>query len=387
MGYATNSADGRLRLDWSGLIGALLLIVPCAPGSALGAELGDVELHGFVSQGFLKSTANDFLARSERGSFEFTEVAINFNLTLTDRLRTALQLFTRDLGPLGNYVTRFDWFFLDWRHSDWLGLRAGRLRLPFGLYNATSDYDPGRTSILLPQAIYPLTARDFLLALTGVELYGHPAVGQLGSLEYRGYVGTSFFDVSATERDADVEVPYTAGGQLMWEPLTGLRLGGSVLATRLDARVVRSEMPVGVMVPAVLWITSVEYASGDLLLAAEYSRWRVRLAATDETVFPRSDTTSERFYVSGFFGFTHWLNAGGYYAALFRDVDDRSGRAQYQHDVAASVRFNFNEHWLLKLEAHYLRGTALLSPMLNAMPNAEAEENWGLFLAKTTAYF
>src|SRR5688500_15914525 len=73
-----------------------------------------VDIHGFVSQGFIKSTNNNYLAESERGSFDFTEVGINFTSALSDRLRIGLQLFAHDLGPLGNYKPQFDWFFLDY---------------------------------------------------------------------------------------------------------------------------------------------------------------------------------------------------------------------------------------------------------------------------------
>ncbi len=49
---------------------------------------------------------------------------------------------------------------------------------------------------LLPQSLYPTTARDFLLAVTGGEIYGHLPLGGLGFLEYRVYGGTLFVDES-----------------------------------------------------------------------------------------------------------------------------------------------------------------------------------------------
>ena len=46
----------------------------------------------------------------------------------------------------GDYVLNSwaDWFDLDYRWKDWLGLRAGRVKLPYGLYNDTSDIDAAR---------------------------------------------------------------------------------------------------------------------------------------------------------------------------------------------------------------------------------------------------
>ena len=130
-----------------------LLAVGCAiagvaaPTRALGADeltSSPVEMHGFVSQGFIKTTNNNYLANSKRGSFEFTEVGINFTKSLSDRMRLGVQLFARDLGPVGDYKPQFDWFYLDYRFADWLGIRAGRTKLPFGLYNEINDIDSAR---------------------------------------------------------------------------------------------------------------------------------------------------------------------------------------------------------------------------------------------------
>jgi hypothetical protein len=196
-----------------------------------------VEIHGFVSQGFFKTTANNYLGESERGSVDFTEVGLNFTKQLGENLRAGVQVFARDIGPLGNYAPQFDWYYLDYRFFDWLGVRAGRTKLPFGLYNETSDIDAARVPVLLPQSLYSIQSRDYLLAQTGAELYGLVPLGGAGDLEYRLYGGTIFLnvtDVSSEERSR-YQVPYLIGGRLMWQaPLEGLSLGGSAQALRLD---------------------------------------------------------------------------------------------------------------------------------------------------------
>src|SRR5215475_5305247 len=103
---------------------ALLAAGPDVQAADLGSP-GDplsLQIHAFVSQGFILSTGNNYLARSKRGSVEFTEVGINFTMPLTDKLRTGIQLFARDLGPIGNYSAKMDWFYLDYRFHDWLGI-------------------------------------------------------------------------------------------------------------------------------------------------------------------------------------------------------------------------------------------------------------------------
>ena len=366
-----------------------------------------VQVHGFVSQGFIKTTDNNYLAGSERGSLEFTEAGLNVTKQLTEDLKLGVQLFTRDLGPIGNYDARFDWFYLDYRFRDWLGLRAGRTKLPFGLYNETSDVDAARVPVLLPQSIYPTANRDYLLAQTGGELYGYVPLGSVGQLEYRLYGGTIFFDVGETsDQIGEVSVPYLAGGRLMWlTPLEGLQLGGSAQALRLDIDYVpppeaiqplemAGQLPadfsgtVEVRLPALLAVGSLEYAAYDFLFAAEYSRWYVSIESDLPALIPETKSVSERGYVMSSYRVAPWFAPGVYYSVLFGDVDDRHGRDAYQHDIAFTLRYDINPYWLVKLEGHYMSGTAALSPALNdGTLREDLAKDWGVFMAKTTAYF
>lgn len=380
-----------------------------------------IEVHGFVSQGLIKSTANNYLANSKRGSFEFSEVGINFSKQLTDRMRVGVQLFTHDLGPIGNYRTRFDWFYLDYHFWDWLGVRAGRTKVPFGLYNESSDIDAARVPVLLPQSVYPATNRDLLLAQTGGELYGDVSLGSAGGLEYRLYGGTVFYDTSDTTSTAsNVSVPYIFGGRLMWQaPIDGLQLGASVQKLRLDAdlNLPAAQLaalkaggslpadftgPLKLQIPALLGVASVEYSAHDLLLASEYSRWRVGLKSPVPQ-FANPDVVSERFYVMAAYHVTSWFTPGLYYSVLYADVDDRhgrkppfgaapgapsQGRGAFQYDAGLTLRYDLNPYWILKLEGHFMFGTAALNSALNDnQPLSALTKEWGLLLVKTTAYF
>jgi hypothetical protein len=370
-----------------------------------------LEVHGFLSQGFIKSTANNYLADSKQGSFAFTEVGINFTKDLTDRMRTGVQLFARNLGSIGNYSAQFDWFYLDYRVADWFGIRVGRTKLPYGLYNETSDVDVARVPVLLPQSVYPTEDRDYLLAQNGGEIYGFVPIGAAGELNYRAYGGTLFIDpvyegLGATLKS--VTTPYIVGGRLMWgTPLAGLRLAGSVQVTRLDLGITvptadvtalsaAGAVPAGfdggltAKVPAILWTTSAEYSTGDLLVTAEYGRWHTKIEDSSLPVLvANTRATSERFYLMGSYHVASWFTPGLYYSVLFPHVADRSSdRSMYQHDVAGTLRFDINAHWLLKLEGHFMHGTAALNSSLNGnAPLDTLTRDWGLFLAKMTAYF
>lgn len=383
-------------------IGAALAIeISFAAGTARAEgesalSLSKLETHGFVSQGYIRTTDNNYLAKSAsgRGSFEFTEVGINFTQPLGEHLRTGVQLFARDLGPLGNYDIKADWFYLDYRWTDALGLRAGRIKLPFGLYNEINDIDSARVPILLPQSTYPVRSRDFLLAQTGAELYGRLLVGSAGALDYRLYGGTIFLEVTPQPGSPlqvqDLSVPYLFGGRLLWEtPLEGLRVGGSVQKLRLDTTLLVNGMPELAKIPAVLWIASLEYAPGDLSLAAEYGRWHVSsTSSSPEDQQLNTSVDSERGYLMAALRVNEWFEPGAYYSLLFPDLRQRKGTAAQQHDAALTLRFDLDVHWLLKLEGHYLVGTADVDPALNGgVPRADLTRSWGAFLVKTTAYF
>ena len=73
------------------------------------------------------------------------------------------------------------------------------------------------------------------------------------------------------------------------------------------------------------------------------------------------------------------------------DANDRGGHDPkyaerfyaYQRDLAATLRFDVNDHWLWKLEGHFMDGTASLPQLANPHP----ERYWGLFLLRTTVTF
>jgi hypothetical protein len=351
-----------------------------------------VEVHAFASQGFIVTTNNNYLSDSTEGSFRFTEVGVNFTKTLVDSLRVGVQLFAHDIGPPGNFDAKMDWFYLDYRWKDWLGVRAGRVKIPFGLYNEINDVDAGRVPILLPQSVYPIENRDFLLAQTGGELYGY-IKSRAGALDYRFYGGTILLDVDdqpgSAVRVAELHIPYVVGGRVLWEaPLAGLRLGGSIQALRLDTTLLLGAAPVEVKIPALLWVASVEYSADELVLAAEYSRWHVSAESSNTAVIPESTTVSERLYGMISYRMASWFQPGAYYSLMFPDIGQRTGREHMQHDAAVTLRYDINPYWLFKIEGHYMEGTAGLRSSLNDdKPLRELDRTWGTLLAKTTATF
>ncbi|HEX2730557.1 MAG TPA: hypothetical protein VHM70_03095 [Polyangiaceae bacterium] len=370
------------------------------------------EFHGFASQGYIKSIGNNYLAKSkDAGSFEFSEVGLNFTKNLSEELRTGAQLFAHDLGPLGNFRPQFDWFYIDYHPRDWFGIRAGRIKVPFGLYNELNDVDVARQPILLPQSIYQADHREFLFAQTGGEIYGDVPLGPVGDLEYRLYGGTLSSDIEGNPPApgvtvSNVNVPYIVGGRAMWDtPIDGLRSGVSLQSMRFDsdyglAPELLTTLQALMLVPATVtspfpvkfhvtrWVGSLAYNAHDWDLSAEYSRWLGGFDSPIPALLP-SHVVNERYYAMASYRVNSWFVPGAYYSAFYPNKEERHGRQNYQHDLAISLRYDLTTNWLLKLEGHLMRGTAALeNRILNeGVEPKDLKANWGVFLLKTTAYF
>jgi len=168
----------------------LFVLYSTAAGAMDFDMLDNVDIHGFISQGYLKSTENNFFAKTVDGTPQFNEAGINFSTDITERLRIGLQLFARDMGTIGNNEVILDWAVADYRYKDWLGLRAGNMKMVNGLYNETRDLDMIRTNIFLPQSVYNEAWRESATLIQGMGIYGEVPMGPGGSLSYDGQYGT-----------------------------------------------------------------------------------------------------------------------------------------------------------------------------------------------------
>jgi hypothetical protein len=399
------------------------------PANGFAQEQFKIDIHGFISQGFLYSNRNNYLADTGTGTFQFNELGINFAADLTDKLRLGIQLAARDLGDIDNDRVVIDWAYADYRWQDWLGIRVGKMRLPLGFYNKTRDMDMLRTFIFLPQSIYSETFRDSLTAMKGIEGYGVVPLKALGNICYEAVLGTINLDnesslIKSLEDRGWFKIDKYELGKLYswaitWEtPLKGLQIGISqgntdlkFFATLTEDLIVPVAFPPYTMTAAQKDMTlvsdmsdflktvySLEYTVGELILAVEYDR-------EDFTVIDRIDTLEhlerkhqfESFYGSASYRFNKWFEAGLYYSVFYRDRDDRDGSktpynptfSAFQKDACLTFRFDLNDHWTFKLEGHLMDGTALLfyQENLNDSGILDVDRKWYFLAAKMTFNF
>jgi TonB family protein len=91
---------------------ALLCLFASYPSHAQEFKVWDraVQVHGFFSQGFMKTDENNWLTMNTRqGSGAMTEMGLNISSQLTDRFRVGAQVYDRNLGQLGQWHPSLDW--------------------------------------------------------------------------------------------------------------------------------------------------------------------------------------------------------------------------------------------------------------------------------------
>ena len=105
-----------------------------AAGAFDSGDLGPVDIHGFISQGYIHTTNNNWMGASEDGTWQFNELGLNFTSMLANRLRLGMQFFARDLGVLGNDEISIDFAYADYNFRDWFGIRVGQMKNPLGMF-------------------------------------------------------------------------------------------------------------------------------------------------------------------------------------------------------------------------------------------------------------
>jgi len=356
-------------------------------------DLGGIDVHGFISQGYLKSSDNNFFADTEEGTTQFNEMGINFSADVTEKLRLGVQFFARDMGDIGNNEVRLDWAIADYRWRDWFGIRAGNMKWVNGLYNESRDVDILRTSIFMPQGVYNEAWRETSANLQGAGLYGDIPMSVVGSLSYDAQYGSmnmapdqgpaKLLKDQITENFpgevdlTDVNVDYTYTGALKWNtPLDGLVIGGSTFGYYFEANASTTISPTllalldptnaaGLVSLSTAFNTlgigfqsfptkfevegknitgSVEFTWRNLVLAAEYSQITYNISISNDLLgvlnpaaYPNGTSKIPEFDSIGYYGsasyrFTYWFEIGAYYSEYYRNDDDRDGKKRVSPD-------------------------------------------------------
>lgn len=389
-----------IRISLRRLLLMILVLVPPVLSAAGGLDWkNDLQIHGFFSQGYVKTTDNSFYGDSEDGSFDFRDIGLNASLRLSPRWLVSAQLLSRKAGKMGDGSVDLDYGLVDFTafSDDHLrfGVIAGRFKNPVGLYNDTRDVPFTRPSVFLPQSIYWDKIRNIMLSNDGGQLYGeffydrHSLYLQLGS----GYSRT----------DENMEWAYLGYdwqgelknnglgtvGRALYELDGGrLRAALSGISVKFDFEPGPGDIIGAGNIDIDYWVGSLQYNAERWSLTAEYMREPARWQGFQMPIH-NNDTNAEGFYLQGTYQlFNDWELLLRYDAA-FLNRNDRSGAGQsaltglpahlfYSKTWSLGVTWSISEYMMLRAQYDIVDGTAFLSYRENPDP-FETERYWDMF--------
>jgi hypothetical protein len=383
------------------------------PLTFLGTNMPPLVFHGFASQGLLSSSDYDYLGPTRTASAQFTEAGVNVSMDPFPHTHITAQGFLFDLGNVGQYDPVLDYALVDYSFNDAIGVRAGRIIRPEGIYNSIQSVDLARTSVLLPQGMYDARWRDFSAAIDGGSLYGDIGLSKAGDLSYEvygGYVELSQNGGIARSLQGDYDIPHLltfdqvngfpeVGAQIWWNtPINGLRAGLAALyADDLTWDYFQSPLIGGggdttANINASVIHASLEYVWKSWTFQAEY-RLQYLDGYNEANVHSYGDnySASDSWYAGAAYRFNKWFEVGTYYTEYYANIYDRDGSGTatpadaYQKDVALSFRFDPKPWWVIKVEGHCMHGTALLDD--NQDNPVRNEKPWYMLALKTTVSF
>lgn len=334
----------------------------------------DVQVHGFVSQGFAYSNNNNYLTMdTSKGSFAMTDGGVNISSAITDKFRVGAQVYDRNVGELGNWHPQLDWAYGDYKFKSWFGVRAGKVKTTLGLFNDTQDAEFLHTWAIMPQSTYPMDLRASTIAHTGGDVYGTVAVKKLGEISYTAYAGIRSFDKYGgyVYGLQTVNINLTSlptkqiGGDLRWNNLVkGLLFGASYLhqpghgdGTIQVAPTMALPFTLRGDVENIAAFYA-EYKIGNLTLDSEYHRdISTGMTQVGPMAAARFLTDGRGGYVSAAYRVTKRLELGAYesrYIPLW--AESSTPASNHMYDTVAAAKIDLIGQWDLKIEGHFMDG-------------------------------
>ena len=363
-----------------------------------------LQIHGFLSQSVLRTTQNNFFGNSKDSfSPEFRELGINASWQPTPSFRTALQLVSRDAGRTDDSNIRVDFALVDYTlhatETNLLGIRAGRVPTPLGLYNDTRDVPSLRPSIWLPQSIYFDANRNFSLSADTAYIYNERRTDfgdfllQIGG----GFPRTDDPDLKQVIVD---DFPGEMEGEPSWVSRIGYEWGGGALRLLAFYGDINSDfrpdnIPGNLQAGSFRFnplILSFQYNGEKLSLTSEYAWRRTRVTNFG---FPNADFTGNSYYVQGTYRLWPSVEALVRYDQLIWNNSDRDGKqfeaaglgpscSRFAKDWTFGLGWYITPALLLRAEYHRVNGTGWLSTLENPQGT---HQNWNLYAVQLSYTF
>lgn len=358
-----------------------------------------VQIHGFLTQSFFHTSDNNVFGQSDDGiSPGLTEIGLNASYQPIDRLRFAAQGLYRRAGDIDRGSVKLDYGLADLTFFNYdkglLGIRAGRVKIPFGLYNETRDVAFTHPTILLPQGIYFDRSRSLLVSADGGSFYAD---------HQTDYGNFSFKFVYAVPLGNNKEIRSTilgptAMGEFEAQPAIATQLnyeinGGeyvfaiSYMDLELNYHPLVFDRFLAGKTHIQPLMFSAQYNGEKFTLTGEYD-YRWNQVKEYGAFYPDSNYITESWYLQGSYQLFSQLQATLRYDVIYMDKDDRNGSRAvsfglpnhigYANDWMFGLRLDISTSWMLRAEYHRVHGTSWISQADNPDRDLTVQD-WNLY--------
>lgn len=356
-----------------------------------------LQIHGFLTQGAFHSSDNNVYGQSDDGiSPGLTEIGANISYQPFNNLRFAAQGLYRRAGDVDQNNVRLDYGLVDLTLLEYgsgkIGVRGGRIKTPFGLYNETRDVAFTHPTILLPQGIYFDRSRSLMLSSDGGAFYAEQRTG-FGDFAFKFNVG-----IPSNELDEIKNVvlaTHNARGDFETKPAIAAQLTYEFNEGEYILAVSYVDMEFDYFPAFGEKLRQSTTRLRPLLFSAQYNGEKFNLTAEYEyrwnkfgNFAPEGQFVSESWYVEGSYRILPQLQATVRYDALSMNKDDPGGDAAvalkfprhvaFAKDWVFGLRWDITSSWMLRGEYHRVHGTAWLSQLDNPDP-FKTVQDWDLY--------
>jgi hypothetical protein len=313
-------------------------------------------IHGFGNQDYWRSGDTGFLASGPHGTWQNDDLGLVFRGTVNDKVHLNAMIQADATEPV-----QMLWYFVDWQLSDALTVKAGRVKMPLGIYNEYIDTRGLQIAALTPLMYYD--ALDIVHdAYQGIGLDYDYSLGHYGKLTSQLYFGNTpnspspysapAFNSPQNTLEADTNDMHLYGYRFTWEtPVEGLRLLASGYDTKTQTSNLFGQTP-GVAGNESLYILSADYTTEALDIKSEYAHHHFpALEATP-------GLTSRAWYLQAGYHLGAWTPYVRY-DSVTADTAHSADPSYYQHTFMLGIDRLLAPNLHVRVEDHLNHGYAL----------------------------
>ncbi len=392
---------------WQIISSSLLGAAACCIGATVQAAPDfQYQLHGFAAQAYALSDGNNYVGDSLDGSLEFYEMGLNGSAGIGSVTASA-QGLVRRFGEQDDGDLRLDYGFLDYRAVSTLdataGVRLGRVKNYYGLFNDTRDIVFTRPGIVLPSSVYfeGTGIRSILFSSDGGQLYGGYGYGD----HFTSLNVTLALDDTAsgdekrtlfgggTNFPADLQINDLIVARLMDEWGGGTWHAALSFVHGRIAIDAAPGVPISGAIDADIYVASLRHSGERYTVTAEYA---LTALTGESNPGGRIDTKSDGLYGQLDYRLTEQWTGMLRYDLYFADRNDRDGNdfaaqtggdphTRYARDLTFGLVWLPDQHWGVWAEHHLIQGSATAPRSENMGRSIESDGS--LFLLMVGYHF